>query len=82
MLRGVFNWAKAFEGVQTQTGLRFMHGQFRVQLLSSLRKHPLLLCAGSRSAKKTMASHIVQVPRKRRLLCVALFHCETATRGA
>jgi hypothetical protein len=59
MLRGVFNWAKAFEGVQMRTGLRFMHGQFSVQLLSSLRKHPLLLCAGSRSAKKTMASQFV-----------------------
>jgi hypothetical protein len=42
----------------------------------------LLACAGSRSAKKAMASHIVLVPLKRRQLYVALFHCEAATRGA
>jgi hypothetical protein len=41
-----------------------------------------LACAGRRSAKKAMASHIVFVPRKRRHLSVALFHCETDTCGA
>lgn len=45
-------------------------------------KVALLACAGSRSAKKAMASLIVLVPRKRRQLYVALFHCEAATRGA
>jgi hypothetical protein len=41
-----------------------------------------LACAGRRSAKKAMTSHIVLVPRKRRQLSVALFHCETDTCGA
>jgi len=37
---------------------------------------------GGRFAKKAMASHIVLVPRNRRQLSVALFHCEAATRAA
>jgi hypothetical protein len=48
----------------------------------SYEKVALLACAGRRSAKKAMASAIVVVPRKRRQLYVALFHCEAATRGA
>lgn len=82
MLRVVFNWAKALGSVQTRAGLRFMHGQFCAHRQSSLRKGALLACGGSRSAKKAVASHIVLVPRKRRQLSVALFHCEAATRGA